>query len=161
MHGSLKNYRRAKRRLFEHLKPGGFAILNADDPETRFVLPELESPVITIGMHAQAQLQAQLLERCPSEQTFLLVAGQETVPVRTHSVGDAYIYSCLSAAAVGLVMGLDLTMIVRGLEQLEQIPGRLERIECGQEFSVFVDQAHTPTTLAAALQASSKLRPAD
>ena len=153
LHGSLKNYRRAKQRLFERLKPGGFAIVNADDPESRFVLPEINGPVITVGMHEGAQLQAQLVDRCPSEQTFLLMAGQETVPVRTLSVGDSFIYNCLSAAAVGLVMGLDLTAIVRGLESLERIPGRLERIECGQAFSVFVDQAQTPVTLAAALHA--------
>ncbi len=153
LHGSLKNYRRVKQRLFEHLKPGGFAIVNADDPESRFILPEINAPVITVGIHQEAQLQAQLLERCPSEQTFLFLAGQETVPVRTKIIGDSFIYNCLSAAAVGLVMGLDLTDIVRGLEALEQVPGRLERIECGQEFSVFVDQAHTPVTLAAALHA--------
>ncbi len=152
LHGSLKNYRRAKQRLFEHLKPGGFAIVNADDPETRFVLPQLTAPVITVGMHQPAQLQAQLLERCPSEQTFLLMAGQETAAVRTATIGDAYIYNCLSAAAVGLVMGLSLTHIVRGLEKLAAVPGRLERIECGQPFSVFVDQAHSPATLGAVLQ---------
>ncbi len=151
LHGSVKNYRRAKQRLFEHLKPGGFAIVNADDTASRGLLQNLDVPLITVGMHETAQLQAQLLDRCPSEQTFLMVAGQETAAVRTKMVGDQYIYSCLSAAAAGLVMGLDLTAIVRGLEALEHIPGRLERIECGQEFSVFVDQAHTPTTLAACL----------
>ena len=81
------------------------------------------------------------------------MAGQESVPVRTHSVGDQYIYSCLSVAAVGLVLGLDLTSIVRGIEATPPIPGRLERIECGQQFGVFVDQALSPATLAACLHA--------
>lgn len=153
LHGNLKNYRRAKRRLFEHLKPGGFAIVNADDSGSRQLVEQLDVPLITVGMRQPAQLQAQLLERCPSEQTFLLMAGQESVPVRTHSVGDQHIYNCLSVAATGLIMGLDLTAIVRGLERVESLPGRLERIECGQEFSVFVDQAQSPATLAACLHA--------
>ncbi len=153
LHGSIENYRRAKRRIFEHLKPGGLAVINADDSGSQHVIDRIEAPVITVGIREPAQLQAQLLERCASEQTFLLVAGQESVPVRTHSVGDQHIYSCLSAAAVGLVMGLDLTTIVRGLESTEPVPGRLERIECGQEFNVFVDQAPSPAALAASLHA--------
>ena len=50
-------------------------------------------------------------------------------------------------------MGLDLTTIVRGLESITHVPGRLERLECGQEFSVFVDHAQTPSSLALALHA--------
>lgn len=156
-HGSVRNYRRAKQRIFQHLKPSGFAVVNADDSVSRLIMNQIDAPLITVGMRGTPQVRAQLLERCPSEQTFLLMAGQESVPVRTRSVGDQFIYSCLSAAAVGLVLGLDLPTIVHGLEQAEQVPGRLERIECGQEFSVFVDQAHSPVTLAASLHALNQV----
>ncbi len=152
-HGNVENYRRAKQRLFGHLKPGGFAVINADDTASQHILESLQVPLITVGMHGTAQLQAQVLERCVSEQTFLLTAGQECAPVRTRTIGDQFVYCCLSAAAVGLVMGLNLTTIVRGLESLDFIPGRLERLECGQEFSVFVDHAHTPSALALSLHA--------
>jgi len=53
---------------------------------------------------------------------------------------------------VGLAHNIELTTIVRGLEFAGQVPGRLERIECGQPFSVFVDYAHTPDALATVLQ---------
>ena len=139
--------------MFKHLKPGGFAVVNADDPGSRYLLDRVESPLITVGFSEHAQLRAEMLERCPSEQTFLMMAGQETVPVRTHMIGDQHVYNCLSAAAVGLVLGLDLTTIVRGIESCEQVPGRMERIECGQSFSLFVDQAQSPVTLAASLHA--------
>ena len=43
--------------------------------------------------------------------------------------------------------GIDLATIVRGLESADQVPGRLERIECGQPFGVFVDYAHTPDAI--------------
>jgi UDP-N-acetylmuramoyl-L-alanyl-D-glutamate--2,6-diaminopimelate ligase len=49
-------------------------------------------------------------------------------------------------------MGLDLMTIVRGLESVEHVPGRLERLECGQPFGVFVDHAQTPNTLALSLR---------
>ena len=43
------------------------------------------------------------------------------------------------AIYVGLALGLELETIVRGLEAVERIPGRMERLECGQPFGVFVD----------------------
>ena len=63
------------------------------------------------------------------------------------------------AAAVGLLYGVKLTDIVRGLEQLERIPGRMERVECGQPFGVFVDYAHTPDALASVLRSLRAVTP--
>ena len=67
-------------------------------------------------------------------------------------IGTHHIYNCLTAAAVGLTYGLELPQIVRSLEAAAHVPGRLERIECGQPFSVFVDFAHTPDALKKCLQ---------
>ncbi len=150
--GSARNLRRIQARLLDQLKPDGFAVLNADDPGSSFLLERTERPAITIGLHAEAELTATVIERFPSEQTFLLHAGDDTIPVRTHIVGDQHVYNCLAAAAVGLVMGIDLPTVIRGLEAVDAIPGRLERIECGQPFSVFVDYARTPAALAASLR---------
>jgi UDP-N-acetylmuramoyl-L-alanyl-D-glutamate--2,6-diaminopimelate ligase len=67
-------------------------------------------------------------------------------------IGDHHVANCLAAAAVGLAFGVDLPEIVRGLEAVERVPGRLERLECGQPFGVFVDEAATPETLALSLK---------
>ena len=105
------------------------------------------------GHASAAEITAALVERFVSEQTFLLHAGSDTVPVRTRMIGVHHVYNCLMAAAVGLAFGIDLPTVVRGLEAVECVPGRLERVECGQEFGVFVDFARTPDALAAALAA--------
>lgn len=152
-HGSVVNYRQAISQIFSHLKPGGFAVVNADDAPSARLLDKLEVPVLTIGLHGEAELTAQVLERQASEQTFLISAGDETIPVSTRMIGDHHVYNCLSAAAVGLLLGIDLRTIVRGLESVDRVPGRLERIECGQPFSTFVDSAHTADSLAASLKA--------
>jgi UDP-N-acetylmuramoyl-L-alanyl-D-glutamate--2,6-diaminopimelate ligase len=68
-------------------------------------------------------------------------------------IGDHHVYNCLSAAATCLVMGVDLLTIARGLERVEAVPGRLERIECGQPFGVYVDSAQSPDTMAVGLRA--------
>ncbi len=150
-HGNLKNYQTAKSRLLQYVKPDGFAVMNADDPASCQVLSEAPCPVITIGLEKPAEVSAQLIDRQASEQTFLLQAGSESFVVRTRIVGDNHIYNCLTATAVGLVMGLDPTAIVRGIEQIESVPGRMQRLECGQPFGLFIDRCHTPDSVANAL----------
>ena len=151
-HNTLANYRRAKSKIFEHLAADGFAVLNADDAVAAGFSEHFSGPTLTVGMNRPAEVTAQVIERCRSEQTFLLSAGSETVPVRTRMIGDHHVANCLIAAAVGLVYGIDLADVARGLEQVEQVPGRMERIECGQTFGVFVDYAHTPDALEMSLQ---------
>jgi len=152
LHGNLDNYRRAKLRLMDHLKSPGLAIINADDPYLNSIANSLDRPVLQTGFADTCDLSASLLERVASEQTFLLTMGCETVPVRTRIIGDYYISHCLQAAAVGLSLGIELPAVVRGIESIVRLPGRMERIECGQPFSVFVDGAQSPDRLAVALK---------
>jgi UDP-N-acetylmuramoyl-L-alanyl-D-glutamate--2,6-diaminopimelate ligase len=151
-HNTARAYHRIKRRIFSLLKPGGLAVVNADDHRCRNLIPKLKGPVLTYALHAEADITASVLERSRSEQTFLITAGSDSVPVRTRMIGDHHVSNCLAAAAVGLALGFDLDTIVRGLEAVERIPGRLERLECGQPFGVFVDAAAAPDTLALAIK---------
>jgi UDP-N-acetylmuramoyl-L-alanyl-D-glutamate--2,6-diaminopimelate ligase len=151
-HATLAEYRRAKAKIFDHLGVEGFAVLNADDAGSSEFLQRHAGPALTIGIDAAAEITAVPVEQLASEQTFLLTAGSETVPVRTQMIGRHHIYNCMMAAAVGLTYGIELTTIVRGLESVGHVPGRLERIECGQPFSVFVDFAHTPAALNGVLE---------
>jgi UDP-N-acetylmuramoyl-L-alanyl-D-glutamate--2,6-diaminopimelate ligase len=151
-HRSIHEYRSAKLRLLDHLAGEGFAVINADDPVARGYLGRIDGPVLTVAMHREAEITATLHERTASEQTILLSAGNDVIPVRTRMIGAHHAYNCLVAAAVGLAYGIDLPTVVRGLEAIDFVPGRLERIECGQPFSVFVDFAHTPDALEAVLK---------
>lgn len=150
-HPTLLHYHQTKSRIFHALAPAGIAVLNADDPASLEYAPLVPGGVLTVGLHKAANLTAQLLDRAKSEQTFLLTAGDMTAVVRTAMIGDHHIHNCLIAAAVGLAEGIDLPTIVHGLENVSRVSGRLERIECGQPFGVFVDYAHTPDALAMAL----------
>jgi UDP-N-acetylmuramoyl-L-alanyl-D-glutamate--2,6-diaminopimelate ligase len=156
-HGTLTAYRAAKAKLFRYLTPEGFAVINADDAGAAHYLGQLDGPVLTVGIDQAAEITAVPIEQFLAEQTFLLVAGSETIPVRTRMIGRHHIHNCLVAAAVGLVYGIDLPTIVRGLEGVRRVPGRLERLECGQPFGVFVDYAHTPDALAVTLQTLREL----
>jgi len=151
-HGSLVNYRNAKARLLRYLSSDGFAVLNADDPVCAGLLADLHGPALTVSLKSQGEITATVIERFRSEQTFLLQVGAETAAVRTPLVGDHNLYNCLQAAAIGAAFGIELTTICRGLESVERIPGRMDRIECGQPFGVFVDHARTGDSLAGVLR---------
>jgi UDP-N-acetylmuramoyl-L-alanyl-D-glutamate--2,6-diaminopimelate ligase len=156
-HLTLRQYRLAKSKLFRHLSGEGFAVINADDPVSAGYLSGIDGPALTVGIRSAAEITAMPLQQHISEQTFLLSAGSETMPVRTEMIGIHHVYNCLVAAAVGLTYGIDLPTVVRGLEATGQVPGRLERIECGQPFGVFVDYAHTPHALAGCLRTLRRL----
>ncbi len=158
-HATIRDYRMAKSKLFDHLAGEGFAVINADDPTSAGYLRRIDGPVLTVGIRSVAEITATPIEQHRSEQTFLLTAGSETVPVRTQMIGTHHIYNCLVAAAVGLTYGVDLMTVARGLEAAGHVPGRLERIECGQPFGVFVDYAHTPDALAGSLQTLREVTP--
>ena len=110
------------RQLLDRLAPEGFAIINADDEAADDLLAEISGPVITVGVKRPAEITATIIERYPSEQTFLLSAENETIAVRTRLCGDENLTCCLLAAAVGSVYGIELSAIVRGLEAIEQMP---------------------------------------
>jgi len=151
-HETLSEYHHAKTELFHRLAPGGVAVINADDPASIENSPLIPGGVLTIGIERPADVRARVIERSKSEQTFLLSAGEMTVPVRTAMIGDHHVYNCLLATAAALAEGIDLPAIVRGLEAVTHVPGRLERIECGQPFGVYVDFAHTPDALEVSLR---------
>lgn len=153
-HRTVDNYRTAQRRVIDLLKPNGVAVLNADEPGFDEFAAKIDRPTITFGLHGDAQVTATVLERHSSEQTFLIHAGDDCAPVRSHIIGDHHIRHCLAAAAIGLLSGIDLPTIAAGLESISALPGRLERLECGQPFSVFVDGAQTPHRLKTVLRAA-------
>jgi UDP-N-acetylmuramoyl-L-alanyl-D-glutamate--2,6-diaminopimelate ligase len=150
-HGSLTAYHRTKTELFNYLGPSGVAVINGDDPACLEHAPLIPGRVLSVGMRSASDVTARVVERSKSEQTFLITAGNETAAVRTAMIGDHHVANCLMATAIGLAGGIDLPTIVRGLEAVGHVAGRLERIECGQPFGVYVDFAHTPDALAASL----------
>ena len=158
-HGPAQEPRRSTLRLLEHLAPEGLAVINADDPAAAALLTRTEGPVLTVAIRSAAEITATILDQAASEQTFLLVAGSEAMPVRTPMIGTRHVYHCLVAAAVGLAYGLDLPAVARGLEAVDYVPGRLQRIDCGQPFAVFVDHARTPDALTTRLETLREVSP--
>ncbi|MGB9690051.1 Mur ligase family protein [Thermogutta sp.] len=148
---SKADHRNSYFHVLEWLKPEGVAIVNADDSGCRSWLSGLAHPALTVGLQMPAEIKGREISRQLGEEIFYLIAGEETFPVRTRMFGRHHILSCLAAAAVGLVYQIPVEVIVKALESVDQIPGRLQPVLAGQPFSVFVDAADSTQAIRATL----------
>lgn len=156
-HNSIQTYRDTEHRVFENLSPGGVAILNADDPVSMEWIGSHDGPALTFGLGNQAEITAVILEQYANEQVFLLKAGSETATVRTSIVGQHHVENCMAAAALSLSYGISLQDIATGIEAVESLPERMQRVDCGQGYPVYVDSAKSPGALVATLRTARQL----
>jgi len=143
-HGSYEKYAEAKFRIGKELarssKRPRAIIANADDGASA---PYLALPV---EEHLPFSLQ--------NAQEVTLSAGHVAftyngVPFSLHLPGSFSIMNALAVIHAAEFIGIALPKIASALASLERIPGRTERIEEGQPFTVVVDYAHTPDSLQA------------
>jgi len=156
-HNTKENYRNAKRRIFDYLSPTGVTVLNADDPVSLGWLDQVSGPVLTFGLGDQAEITAKIIQQHANEQVFMLSADSESTAVRSSIVGQHHVSNCLAAAAIAMSYGIDLQAISAGIEAVDRLPSRMERVDCGQGFPVYVDAAETPDALRASLRTARQL----
>jgi len=170
-HHTFDEYRSAKSLLFSGLTEGlskdgqhtRAAILNLDDASYPFLSAITSVPIVTYGMNSNADIYASHIS-VEDNRTKFLVTGIDldnkrfSCQVSLALLGDYNIYNALAAIALARgVLGIERETIQAGFESLKDIPGRMEKIELGQEFLAIVDFAHTPNALKRALQSSRKL----
>jgi len=143
-HGTLEAYRAAKARLVEEAL---VAVLNADDPSFTYFRDRSRDRVITYGIDAEADLRAGDLRADPSGTTFHLESPRWHGEVRLAIPGRFNVSNALAALGVAEALGLDLHHAAFALDGTAGVPGRMERIDAGQPFTVIVDYAHTADAL--------------
>jgi len=161
-HGSMDEYLQAKSRLFTMLDsalPKGVqksAILNVDDPRSIRLRQATSASAIWYGLGQAAGTQlpglgalvtATALQLLPGGSRFNLDTPIGSIPVETRLSGRFNVHNWLAAAAVGISQGASLEQIRAAMARVDSVPGRLERVDRGQPFTVVVDFAHTPQAL--------------
>lgn len=156
-HHTLEEYFAVKRRLFTEMDVAA-RVINVDDGLGARIAEEFDS-AITVGMDPSADVRASGVDLAADGARFVLhVLGQER-QVHLPLAGAFNVSNALLAAGCAHAIGMDLPTIARGLEGAPQVPGRLERVDEGQAFSVFVDYAHTPDSLDKAITAVREITP--
>jgi UDP-N-acetylmuramoyl-L-alanyl-D-glutamate--2,6-diaminopimelate ligase len=164
-HGDYQGYLRAKGRLFEALSLGDtkngvekLAVLNKSDESYPYLSEIAHTPQLSYSLSKGADLWADEIENTPSELSFVAHGPGKTFPIHTPLIGHYNVLNSL--AAIGLtVFGLDVPVstVQTAFETISPVPGRMEKIDLGQDFLAIVDFAHTPNAIKQALLTAREL----
>src|SRR5580692_2648374 len=95
----------------------------------------------------RGDLHAEKVEITTRGTRFDLVTPEEKIAIFSALIGRVNVYNILAAAGTGYARGCGARAIAEGIDKLACVPGRFERVECGQPFTVVVDYAHTDDAL--------------
>ncbi len=156
-HKTFENYRAAKGHMFAMLghsqrKPGvpKVAVVNGDDASGAFFATFPADEVVQYGLGESATLQATHIQYAPDSTSFEI----DGTPYHTNLAGMFNVHNALAAIGVAQALNITPAYIQAGLNEVRAIPGRMERIDAGQDFTAIVDFAHTPNALKNALTAA-------
>ncbi|MBV9609783.1 MAG: UDP-N-acetylmuramoyl-L-alanyl-D-glutamate--2,6-diaminopimelate ligase [Acidobacteria bacterium] len=148
-HRSMDEYYTAKRGLFEGCgtEPPRVSVINIEDEYgSRLARESKSAEKIAYGIE-RGEFHAANVDIRPSGTRFDMLIGSEAVPIFTPLLGRVNVYNALAAAAAAWARGCTGDAIARGIESRRSVPGRFERVDCGQPFQVVVDYAHTDAAL--------------
>jgi UDP-N-acetylmuramoyl-L-alanyl-D-glutamate--2,6-diaminopimelate ligase len=162
-HGTMENYFTSKSHLFDRWPDGskpGAAIINIDDAYGLHLSDTTNAEVrLTYGVCGRASLRATKIQLGRDETRFQVETGDKTIACHLPLIGTHNIYNALAAAGTGLALKVSAQHIQAGLNGMRPVPGRLEGINCGQPFGVFVDYAHTDDALQNVLKTLREITP--
>ncbi len=154
--GSFELYKQTKARLFESLAHARkivdgkrvltHIIANADSPHAEYYLKYASDTKTTFGIDA-GDLRANDISETPHGVSFYVDETSYALSIP----GRFNIYNALPAIAMGQIEQIAVENIQQGLRDLTLIPGRMERIDAGQPFTVIVDYAHENVSMNAVL----------
>ncbi len=165
-HGTYANYRAAKARLFSSLETtrpkekgnARLAVINRDDESFEFLDQLIRVNKTNYGLGTNADIRAEGVAFDLGGMTFQAVSSRFRVGIRTTLVGLYNVSNCLAAVAACVHgLGIEPAQAAAGIASLEGVPGRMERIDLGQDFEALVDFAHTPNALRVTLETARTL----
>ncbi len=150
-HHTFENYFQAKVKLFENVadaknpKPNRALVINADDPYGQRLIHLFSGRVriVTFGIETASDFTATNIQEFLTHTSFEI----NGVPMQINLLGRHNVYNALAACAAASANGVSLQDIARGLAALSGVPGRMERIDEGQDFFAYVDFAYTNESL--------------
>jgi UDP-N-acetylmuramoyl-tripeptide--D-alanyl-D-alanine ligase len=158
--GSREAIARAKGELIEELPPGGFAILNGDDPLIMAKADDTMASVVTFGRSVGCDVRATDVRLdAAARPSFTLTYDHQSEPVTMKVHGEHFVQNALAAASVALALGIRLDVVAAGL----RIAGldskwRMEVRELGNNVTLVNDSYNAnPESMRAALAATASM----
>ncbi len=146
-HKNLENYFLAKAKLFRFLAASATAIINNDDKYGRRIKRLTKAGIMTYGIKNKSTVMAKDINFGSHATEFTLSAPKINTRIKVNLIGRYNIYNILAAVCWGISQGLSIKNIKSAIEKFKNVPGRLEKVNCKNGYSIFVDYAHTPDAL--------------
>jgi UDP-N-acetylmuramoyl-tripeptide--D-alanyl-D-alanine ligase len=156
--GSLEGVAQEKGQLLRHLRSGGKAALNADDPRVLQLAHEIKNEVCFFGLSDRARIRAEKIQQNDRGIAFSLVLFDQRVSITLNAHGQFMVINALAAAAVGYLLGLTPAQIKAGLEAFSPVPGRMNILRTPAGLQIIDDTYNAnPDSMIAALAALKTL----
>jgi len=151
-HKTLERYFESKKRLFsdhliKSLKEGRFAVTNHDDPRGGEMVKGIDLPIIRYGLTPSCDVTADRLTSSFEGLSCRIKTPRGDLSIHSKLTGDFNLYNILAAVAVGTAMEVPLEILKEGVEELEGVSGRFEKVENKRGIHVIIDYAHTHDAL--------------
>jgi UDP-N-acetylmuramoyl-L-alanyl-D-glutamate--2,6-diaminopimelate ligase len=156
-HGNLEKYFSAKARLFREygLKD---AVINIDDPYGRRLIKDTRADkILTYGIKEDADVKADGINLSTEGIKFTVNSPIGRLNIESRLLGMHNIYNILASVSTAILDGFSKESIIEGILSVDSVPGRLEGVNEGQDFTVLVDYAHTDDALKNVLSAAREL----
>lgn len=164
-HGTVEKYFEAKSLLFLGLgrqTKRAVAVINVDNEWGRWLCEmkeKIKAEIVTYGLESDSDVRGIDYVPTPSGSSFRVLSPWGTAEIKTPLIGRYNASNILAAFAVGCILNINVERIASAISGLSFIPGRLERIETGLGFQVYVDYAHTDDALRNVLLALRETNP--
>ena len=151
-HKTLDHYFESKRKLFSDYlmksrKERRFAVTNQDDPRGEEMVKGIDLPVIRYGLTPSCDVTADQVTSSFEGLSCRVRTPKGDMSIQSKLIGDFNLYNILAAVAVGIGMDVPLRALKEGVEGLEGVSGRFEKVENKRSIHVIVDYAHTHDAL--------------
>lgn len=153
-HPDMESYFQSKRRIFGLLKSGARPAVNLDDPWGRRLAAELPG-ALTFGAGGDVEARDVTLDATGIRGTVRTPRGE--IRLASPLLGRYNLANLLAAAAGAETLGLPHAAVEQAFAAQRPVPGRMEPVDRGQPFAVFVDYAHTDAALEAALRSAREM----
>jgi UDP-N-acetylmuramoyl-tripeptide--D-alanyl-D-alanine ligase len=156
--GSLLNIADTKAAVYDDLREGGVAAINADDAFAPFFAGRAHGhAIIRFGLEHSADISARDIQATAQGSRFVLVTPQGEAQAEVSLPGRHNVRNALAAAAIALGLEVPLEAVVRGLAAAQPVAGRLVRHTL-RNGAVLVDDSYNanPGSLAAAIDTLSE-----
>ncbi|MDI6732902.1 MAG: UDP-N-acetylmuramoyl-L-alanyl-D-glutamate--2,6-diaminopimelate ligase [Planctomycetota bacterium] len=184
-HKTISRYKQVKGILFQNLAPDSIAILNLDDPVSKYYAQRTPAQVVwyhlapseVLAAHYQRSrpvcpdvyrgtgrqkpattiIQAEIQKSSLEGNTILLKTPIGETTIHSPLIGRHNVYNILAASTTTVTLGIPVDTIKEGVETVKGIRGRLEKVEVHLPYTVMVDFAHTEDALRSVLRSLKPL----